>query len=261
MTGILFKIKSYLQYHLKAVDEHGVHSPFVFDLLTKVIKSPKHYYAFDEIEHIKKQLKSSNDSIQQIEFGAGSHTLKSVEKKIAQLAKTVSIPKSQGELLFKLVEYFQPKSVLELGTCIGISTLYLSLENKQRSVFTIEANPDSAKLAQKLFKQLECNQINSFIGTFEERLDEVLQQMQQIDFAFIDGNHRYEPTINYYRKILPFTHENSILIFHDIHWSEGMQQAWEEIKNDDAVSISVDVFSMGFVFFHKGILKQHFVLK
>ncbi|MFM2048524.1 MAG: hypothetical protein RI955_1072, partial [Bacteroidota bacterium] len=98
-------------------------------------------------------------------------------------------------------------------------------------------------------------------GTFEERLNEVLQQMQQVDFAFIDGNHRYEPTINYYKKILPFTHENSILIFHDIHWSEGMQQAWQEIINDDAVSISVDIFSMGFVFFRKGILKQHFVLR
>ncbi|MEY4874902.1 MAG: hypothetical protein RL708_51 [Bacteroidota bacterium] len=259
--SILFKIKSYLQYQLKAVNEHGIHSPFVFDLLTKVIKSPKHFYAFDEIEHVKKQLKKSTESIQQIEFGAGSHTLKSVEKKISQLAKTVSIPASQGELLFKLVEYFQPKSVLELGTCIGISTLYLSLENKQRPIFTIEANPDSAKLAQKLFKQLECNQINSFIGTFEERLDEVLEQIQQVDFVFIDGNHRYEPTINYYKKILPYTHENSILIFHDIHWSEGMQQAWHEIINEDAVSISVDIFSMGFVYFRKGILKQHFVLR
>ncbi|MEY2830647.1 MAG: hypothetical protein RIQ33_2505 [Bacteroidota bacterium] len=257
----IFKIKAYLQYRLKAVDEHGIHSPFVFDLLTKVIKSEKHFYAFDEIKHVKKQLANSAESITQVEFGAGSHKLNSTEKKISALAKTVSIPTSQGELLFKLVEYFQPKSILELGTCIGISTLYLSLENKNRPVYTIEANPDSAKLAQKLFKQLECNQINSFIGTFEEKLDEVLQQMKQIDFAFIDGNHRYEPTINYYKKILPYIHENSILIFHDIHWSEGIQQAWEEIKNDDAVSISVDVFSMGFIFFRKGILKQHFVVR
>ncbi len=258
---MLHQILAYLKYLWQSQNEHGVHSPFVFDLLKNVIHDKKHFYAFEEIEHIKKQLLQKNISITQIEHGAGSRGVVEQKKSISKLVKQVSMPAKQGEWLFKLVQHFQPKNILELGTCIGIGTAYLSLENRNRPVFTLEGNPDSANIAQQFFNQLQLNKVEILQGTFEENLSKALQKMQQVDFAFVDGNHRHEPTIRYFNQILPFTNENSVLIFHDIHWSAEMEKAWNELCKHPQVSISTDLFYFGILFFRKGILKQHFVLR
>ena len=233
----------------------------MFDLLTKIIHDEKHYYAFDQIEHVKNQLLEKKISIEQIEHGAGSRNNHSKKKPIKQLIKEVSMPKKQGEWLFKLVQHFQPKNILELGTCIGISTLYVGLENKNRKIITLEGNPASAQIARQIFSQLTLNEIEIIEGTFENTIEIALQKLQQVDFAFVDGNHRYEPTIQYFKQILPFINQNSVLIFHDIHWSAEMEKAWNELRNNEQVSISIDLFYFGILFFRKGILKQHFVLK
>jgi predicted O-methyltransferase YrrM len=257
----MHQIIAYIKYWFKAGSRHGLHSPLVYELLDEVLKSQKNYYAFDEIKHIKKQLLESKDSIEQIEHGAGSKRKNTQQKPIAVLAKTVSIPNQQGEWLFNLVRYFKPCNVLELGTCIGMSTLYMALEDTNRKIFTIEGNPDSAALAGKIFAQLQLKNIEQFVGKFEDKLEDVLKKMQQLGFAFIDGNHRYSPTIEYFNAILPFCNEQTVLVFHDIHWSKEMEKAWNEIAAHQSVSISIDYFYIGIIIFRKGIIKQHFILK
>ncbi len=257
----MHQIIAYLKYLWKAKNQHGVHSPFVFNLMLQVLRSKKHFYAFDEIEFVKKQLLEKNNHITQVEYGAGSRNNTGDLKSISTLVKQVSMPKQQGEWLFKLVQLFQPNSILEMGTCLGISTLYLGLENKNRKIITLEGNPDSAAIAQKIFSQLQLNNVEILQGKFNKTLAVALSQLKQIDFAFVDGNHRYEPTMKYFHQIFPFTHENSLLIFHDIHWSKEMEKAWAELCNEPQVSISIDLFYFGILFFKKGMIKQHFILK
>ena len=258
---MIYQLKAYIKYFFLAKNLHGVHSPLVFDLLNEVFNNQQSYYAFDEIEFIKNQLSQSKNSIKQIEHGAGSRTKNESIKTVSTLVKKVSIPVQQGRWLFNLVRYFNPDNILEMGTCIGISTLYMALENKNRPIVTLEGNPDSANIAQNIFNKLGLKNILLLQGEFENTFETSLNQIKKIDFAFIDGNHRYEPTINYFNKILPFINEQTVLVFHDIHWSRGMEMAWHEIKNHPSVSVSIDVFFMGILIFRKGIVKQNFVLK
>jgi predicted O-methyltransferase YrrM len=79
--------------------------------------------------------------------------------------------------------------------------------------------------------------------------------------VFVDGNHQKEATLRYFKLCLPKVHENSLLIFDDIYWSRGMKEAWNEIKAHPEVTVTVDLFWIGLVYFRKGQVKEDFVIK
>jgi len=157
--------------------------------------------------------------------------------------------------------YFKPGNILELGTSLGLSTLYLANGNPDANIITIEGCPNISKFAGENFHRLGTDQINQVTGNFDDKLAEVLKPIERLDFAFIDGNHQQEPTINYFEQCLLKSNSNSIFIFDDIHWSEGMEKAWENIISHPDVSLSVDIFHMGIVFLKKELTKQHFVIR
>ena len=99
-------------------------------------------------------------------------------------------------------------------------------------------------------------------GNFDHTLDQVLKSTTPFDFVFIDGNHRLEPTVRYFNQILPNLHANSIVVLDDIHWSKEMEQAWETIQQHPAVSLTIDLFFIGIVFFRaEQKEKEHFTIR
>ena len=250
----------YIKYLVKSVNEHGVHSPFVFDLLNNVIYVKTNYYAFTSIEQLRQQLLKSHKTITHSDFGAGENKNNS-QKTISDIAKHSAKSAKNAQLLFRVVNYFQPKNILELGTSLGISTAYLASANSASKVTTIEGSKELAELAEQHFKQLKIKNIETHIGNFDTTLPDVIATINTLDFVFFDGNHRKEPTLNYFNICLQKANENSVFVFDDIYWSDEMMQAWEEIKNNNDVTITIDLFFMGLVFFKSGQAKQHFTIR
>jgi predicted O-methyltransferase YrrM len=160
------------------------------------------------------------------------------------------------------VKHYQPKTIIELGTSLGITTSYLSAGNPNETMTTIEGSKAVAEVAKENFSKLNIQNIRLLQGNFDDLLPPVIRQHSSIDLAYIDGNHRYEPTIRYFKQLLPLTHNDSILVFDDIHWSKEMEQAWEEIKQHPSVQCTIDIFFLGFVFFRSEFkVKQDFQIR
>ena len=262
MKKKIFPFYHYLLYRLRAKTTHGTHSPFVFDLLNKVVYNPHSFYVYKEIEEVRKEMLSSDLQIQFTDLGAGAdssgdHRVRTLKEITSSAVK----PAKYGQLLFRLINYFQPKNALELGTSLGITTAYLSKANGSTEVITIEGCPETATIAQQNWERLGCKNITLRMGNFDEVLPEVLNHIPALDFVFIDGNHRKEMTLDYFNKCLQKAHEKSVFVLDDIYWSEEMKEAWEEIKADNRVSVTIDLFFMGLAFFRKGQVKQDFVIR
>lgn len=239
-----------------------MHSPFVFEFITKVLNDDRHFYAYQAIENIRQLMLLEQKELLIEDFGAGSRVKKENTRKICDIARSSLKPKKFGQLLFRIVDHYSPATILELGTSLGITTAYLASAKEGISVTTMEGAKTVAAVAKQNFEKLRLNNIGMVEGNFDETLSPVVAQLKSIDLAFVDGNHRYEPTVRYYRELLPAVHEYSVLIFDDIHWSKEMEQAWEAIKADDAVTLSIDLFFIGLVFFRKEHkAKQHFTIR
>ena len=166
-----------------------------------------------------------------------------------------------GKLLYRICQFFKPNSMVELGTSLGISTCYLSTANRQSKVYTFEGCPETAQLANENFEKLDLQNIDITIGDFEHTLKEKLSKIENIDLAFIDGNHQKKPTINYFEEILKYANNNTIFIFDDIHWSEGMESAWEYIKAHEKTTLTIDLFFIGIVFIKSELSKENFIIR
>lgn len=228
-----------------------MHSPFVFEFIEKVLEDNRWFYPFTEIENLRVELYGNRTKIQLTDFGAGSKFHPSGNRSIRSLARHSANKQYACQLLFKIVDSYKPRHILELGTSLGISTLYLSAAAMDAELITIEGDPELAKLARANFKSFGRTNVNLVNGSFAEFLPKVLQEIPQLDLAFIDGNHKKEPTLFYFEQCMGKVHPESILIFDDIHWSGEMNEAWEAIKSDPRVTLSLDLFFMGIVFFRK----------
>ena len=254
----------YLRYYVKAANGkgHGVHSPFVFDFITRVLNDDRSFYAYRSIENLRRLLLLDNREVVVEDMGAGSRVKKTNTRRIKDIARSSLKPQKFGQLLFRIVDHYAPATILELGTSLGITTAYLAAAKTGSTVVTMEGASAVAEQALANFNKLQLSNIKLVKGNFDETLPDTLLNNSRIDMAFIDGNHRYEPTMRYYHDLLPCMHEYSILIFDDIHWSAEMEQAWEAIKADVHNTLTIDLFFIGLVFFRKeNKEKQHFTIR
>jgi predicted O-methyltransferase YrrM len=239
-----------------------MHSPFVFDFILNVLHNKNNCQPPLELEQLRKQLLSDKRAVAIQDFGAGSRTNPSSQRQVYQIARAALKSKRLAQVLFRLVKHYQPETIIELGTSLGISTGYLSKANPESAITTIEGSPQIASIAKENFQKLNCSNIELLQGNFDDILPSVLHRFSAIDLAYIDGNHRYEPTINYFHQLLRKSHNNTILVFDDVHWSAGMEQAWEEIKAHPSVQYTIDIFFLGFVFFRQEFkVKQNFSIR
>ena len=255
MKRLKFILK-YIRYYFVAQNENDIHSPFVFDLLTNIIKDNNPFYIYEEIEATRSELLQSNKNITVRDFGTGSFN----KRKVKDIAKHSAKSPKYAQLLFRLINHFQPETLLELGTSLGISTLYQAAVNKNSKLITLEGCPQTAEIAGQNFRKLNINNIELVIGDFDDTLPDILKQLNKLDYVFFDGNHRKEPTISHFQQCLPFINNNTFFVFDDIHWSGDMERAWETIKEHPQVTITLDLFFIGLVFFRKEVEKQHFVI-
>jgi predicted O-methyltransferase YrrM len=255
-------ILAYILHQLKAQNEYALHSPFVYDLYTKVIKaSHQKYYAFRQIEALRKKMLYDDSLIEVQDFGAGSKIQKGNMRKVKSIARHSLAPPPQARLLFRLINHYQPQTIIELGTSLGISTLYMAKACSQAQIYTFEGCPNIAQIAQENFEILETTHIHSLVGNIEETLPQTLQKIQKLDVAVLDANHRFTPTLHYFELCLSKAHANSVFILDDIYWSKEMTQAWQQIQQHPQVTLTIDLFEVGLVFFHKKHPKQHFKLR
>ncbi|CAM4255126.1 Predicted O-methyltransferase YrrM [Pedobacter westerhofensis] len=258
---VLQFFSDYLKHRLTAKSRHGTHSPFVYKLVDEVIYDFNSKTEYIGIEEQRKKLLNDDTVISVTDLGAGSHLNKNRTKKIKEIAKNALKTPRLAQLIYRLAKNSQPATLLELGTCLGITTAYLSRAAPEADIVTIEGCPETAKKAYNNFQDLELENIELQVGNFDELLPRVIEESTQLDFVYIDGNHRKDATLNYFKWCLPKVHENSLLIFDDIYWSKGMKEAWEEIKSHPDVTVTIDLFWIGLVYFKKGQVKEHFKIK
>ncbi len=253
----------YLQYRLCASNGkgHGIHSPFVFNFVQNVLNDKRNFYCYETIEKLRQELKQNKRMLSIEDFGAGSHTKQYQQRSIASIAASALKTKKFSQLLFRMVNYYQPQTILELGTSLGITSSYLSCAKADATVITMEGAKAVAAVARQNFKHLHLQNIELITGNFDNTLAKVLKNVSVIDFAFIDGNHRKQPTLLYFEQLLAKKNEQSVFIFDDIHWSHEMEEAWKEIISNNNVTLSIDLFFIGIVFFRKeNKEKQDFVI-
>lgn len=255
---------NYLRYYFTADTKYDIHSPFVYKLVTEVFEDTNQYPTYLKIEAIRKQLLQDKNEITVEDFGAGANNSQpnnEVVKRINSIAKLSAKPAKYAQLLFRLAKYLQPQTLIELGTSLGISTLYQAAAMPLSCMITCEGSKNIAAIAQQNFNQLQLKNIEIVTGNFDFTLSEVLQRGKTVDWIFFDGNHRKEPTLRYFHAALSKVNEKTVFIFDDINWSNEMKEAWNEIKKHPAVTITIDLYMMGIVFFNTDFTKQQFTIR
>jgi len=258
---MLFQIKAYLKFLWNSKNEHGVHSPFVFSLLTKCFYDKKLKPQYTILKNYRKSLLQNKNFIEVTDFGAGSKVFKSNRRQISKIASTAGISPKRAELLFRISNYFQPATILEIGTSLGLATSALALGNTNAKVVSLEGCPQTANQCQLQLQKFNFNNVNSIVTEFESFLISKNLQATVYNLIYFDGNHSKKATLAYFDLLLPTIDNDSVWIFDDIHWSQEMEEAWEIIKDHPKVTVTIDTFQWGFVFFRYEQKKEHFVIR
>lgn len=238
-----------------------MHSPFVFQLVTKCFYDKKHYAEYSILKSYRNALLQNNNTIEVTDFGAGSRVFKSNTRQIAKIAKTAGITPKRAELLFRITKYFQPENILEIGTSLGLATSALSLGNPKATITTLEGCENTLAVAQKQFKEFKLANVHSVASEFNCFLSNCQLNTEHCQLIYFDGNHSKAATLEYFELLLPTITNETVWIFDDIHWSTDMEEAWEIIKQHPKVTVTIDTFQWGLVFFRSEQEKEHFVIR
>lgn len=264
MKVVWIKIKwlyKYILFYRKAKTIYDLHSPKAYAFAKGVVEDRREFYAFKRIETLRRSLLKTKEMIPILDLGAGSRVNTANFRPVRDLARYNSISPQEGALLFRMVQHFKPRHLLELGTSLGISTLYLKLGSLQTPLITVEGSPRTAAIARKNLDLLKAGNIELWENSFSGALDKLQAIAYPVDFVYLDGDHRKEPTLYYIRQCMKLLSPKSVVVLADIYWSEDMEAAWEELRSLAEVSLSIDLFHLGILVFDPDVLvKQHYPL-
>ena len=279
-SGAYYSLQQYLKFLARSKNQHGVHSPFVYDLVTQCFYDSAYYHDYDWLSKFRRELAQSKAIIKVTDLGSGSRMgeLNKTNKKVQSMLRHAGASKKRQRLLYRLGAYFKPAQILELGTHLGMGTTALCLGAKPKRLITLEGCPETAQFTQNNFEvwgsnNPELSAIELINNNFEDFLN-VVQDLQDFpdsktahsaqatfDLIYLDGHHDGPATLRYFESLKKYTHEETILIIDDIYWSKGMSAAWQQIIKDPKVSVSIDSFFCGFLFFHPTQAKENFVIR
>ena len=255
----MFQIIAYIQFLLRSTNQHGVHSPFVYDLVTQCFYDKTKYRDYASLKTYRTALTSNSKQITISDLGSGSRVFNSNERRISAMAKQAGTSLKRAQLLYRMVRYFKSETSLELGTSLGIATQAMALGHPKNHITSIEGCPNTAALAREQLTAVAPERLQVITGDF----DSVLPQLQdpQYDLIFIDGHHNKAATLRYFKLLLHKAHNDTIFIFDDIYWSKDMQEAWQEITAHPKVTVTVDTFYWGIVSLRKEQAKENFTIR
>lgn len=240
---------------------YGIHSPYLFEFVNKILFNTAKVRVPGEILCLHRELKADRSMIPVGKLGATSNVDKAEERSVRSFVRTSSVTEKYGALLFRISKWFEPEIIIELGSGLGISTLYLASGSPGVPLHSVEGNTDRASFAAQLICKSGLVGTTIHWGEMEEKLDEIVPMINGRFVAFVDGNHRYEPTIAYLRKLIEAAGEDSLIIMDDIYWSKGMQAAWKEVISWPGVRVSIDLFHVGVLLLRSDLDKAHLKIK
>ena len=252
------QIADFAWFMLKSTNQHGIHSPYLFDFYNQVITDERDFYAFAQLNIVRASYLSNLNEIEIVELGAGSSYNNKRTKTISEIAKQQLSSDYQLRVIYRIVDWMMKErsstkglQLVELGSSLGLSTFYLALASANNQVTSFEGNSHFIQFIEYQKQQLGIENVQMIEGNFDKTFIGFCQERNHIDIAFIDGNHREDATIRYFEESLACIDEGSVLIFDDIHWSTGMKRAWEQIKGNPRVTATIDMYFMGIVFFRR----------
>lgn len=251
----------YIKYRLSAKTRYDVHSPFLFAFIEEVLRKKGNYYAYEKVEASRKMMRKDPRLIDVEDLGAGSRIMMGSKRKVSDIARHSLMPVNQAQLIHRIAARFKPSSALELGTSLGITSMYLSCAYTEGKVITVEGSRAIHEIALENFKRNGIRNIEAVNASFDDFLKEYLSKHPTPELVLIDGNHQQDATLRYFELLMKNAPPHCILLFDDIHWSEGMEAAWEKIIADPRVTLSLDLFHTGVVFLRKESKKEHYILK
>ncbi|RME13485.1 MAG: class I SAM-dependent methyltransferase [Bacteroidetes bacterium] len=255
ITVLLHRLYHYIKYLLTAKSIHYIHSPLLYKFAIECLNKDNYYYYFDKLNNIRQTLLHANDEIEYENIGANSFRLKRTAK-IKDILKTAVSPKKYSELHFRIALFVKSRTTLELGTSLGLNTMYLAYSSKK--VISIEGQKKLYEFAGQLLQKNKVENVKLIYSDFDSVLPDLLSN-NQFDLALIDGNHTYGATIRYYNQLKS---SHIIIIIDDIYWNKEMTQAWKEIVNSPDNKYTIDLYRCGIVIFNENIMHQeHFVLR
>jgi len=242
MMSILLLLKRKLVW-LKRIRHrkgYGVHSPFAFNLITQVIYETSPYYAYRRLREIRNDLLSRR-------------------KALAITERHISNQRVD-ELLFRLVNYVSPCTIIEIGTSHGLTTLYLSSAKKQVRCITVDKEQPENTIAQKLFEKTGAN-IEFHVDSSFLCLGEILKSVSLAGFILFTVNRNSLSTIRLlFEQCLNSTDCNSLIVIKGIHSCGRTARWWNEVISDNRTGVTFDLYDVGFVFFDKTKIKQHYIV-
>jgi predicted O-methyltransferase YrrM len=253
----MHQLKNFIRHFFSATRKgHNVHSPFVYQLCEEVFYNRAAFYDFEKLDKLRKILRRDDTILQIEDFGAGSKTFKGSSRKVGHIAARGISSKKQSEILYKLVNFLKANTVIELGTSLGLNTLYFAKANQAGKVYSIEGSRALYDFSSRLLADNEAHNVTLINDRFDNSLPFLLQQINPVDLLYVDGNHTYEATMHYFNLALQKKGNDSVFVFDDIYWSEGMTKAWEAIKSNSEVTLSIDAFYFGIIFFKKEVKEK-----
>ncbi|MDX1463828.1 MAG: class I SAM-dependent methyltransferase [Marinirhabdus sp.] len=256
---MIYQITSYLSFLLRSTNQHGVHSPFVYDLLIKCFYNSTKYTEYKTLATHRQRLKNDGATITVTDFGAGSRVFDSNQRKVSDIAKHAGISPKRQRLLFRLSRYFQPKNALELGTSLGMGTAAMAMGAPKAKIISIEGCSATSEKAKEYLGAFQFDDLHIANSSFTDFFQQA--GTTTFDMVYIDGNHSKKATLFNFKALLGHVHADSVLIFDDIYWSKEMTEAWQEIVRHPKVTVSIDTFHWGLVFFRREQRKEHFVIR
>lgn len=260
---IFYRITKYLNYILLSRHRkgYGIHSPFVFDLVSRIFRNKTDPDIVFTVEQIRKKMISDERTVIFEDLGTRSGSLNINLRKVSEIARYSPVPKKYGKLLSNMAFEFGDPLIIELGTSLGISTMYMAASCPGATVYTIEGSSEIAAIAKQNFVEGGFKNINVLEGPFDEVLPGLASEGKRPGMVFIDGNHRKESVIKYFNQLAEISDSKTVIIIDDINYSKEMGEAWNKMKLHEKVSVSIDLYRMGILFFRQGISHNDYIIR
>jgi predicted O-methyltransferase YrrM len=258
-----WRILQYLKHQLYRRNRKGfgIHSPYLFEFVHDVVFNASRTEVPEQILRCHRSLKRENSLIPLGKLGTTANVEPSGRRTVGSFVRRSSVNEKYGSLLYRVSRWFKPDMIIELGTGLGISALYLGSGAPDVPLHSIEGNTDRADFAAQLMCRCGMGPVSIHWGEMDEKLEDLMPVLEGRFLAFVDGNHHFGPTVRYVEKLLEGAGEEAVIILHDIYWSRDMQRAWEELLGRPGIRVGIDLFQMGILLLRRDLNKMQVKIK